>query len=276
MKLSLSVRVAEGFLSKEVPVIDLETLARMAAEAKFDALCMRASQIGVQSSPETVAQGKAILDRHGLDVTMVTGDFDIVYNNDSGPQALRNITPHLDLAESLGADLIRVCIKKPEDFPFAHRAAAEGQERGIRLAHQCHAASLFETVDQIEGSLKEIDHPNFGIIFEAGNLDECGEPYGPEVIRRLGPSIFNVYLQNQQMNPQGGITLETYCRGPVTFDVIGFDEPDGIDFRSIFAGLREIDYDGVVTIHQSMPDDGTPAENAIADNAQHLRKLLKR
>ena len=44
---------------------------------------------------------------------------------------------------------------------------------------------LFETVAEIETNLRKIDRDNFGLIFEAGNLDECGQPYGPDVIQRL-------------------------------------------------------------------------------------------
>ena len=136
-------------------------------------------------------------------MTMVSVDFDIVHHNDLGPDCLRNITPYLDLSESLGAPLIRFCIKKDQDFVAARAAAEEAATLGLRLAHQCHAESLFETVDQIIESLNRIDHPNFGLVFEAANLEECRQPYGPETIRKLAPWIVNVYLQNQRLNPKG-------------------------------------------------------------------------
>ena len=130
MKLSLSVRIAEGFLSKREAIISLPELAELAVAAGFDALCMRASQVGVHSPAEQVAEATRIMQEKNLKVTMVTGDFDIVYNNDQGPRCLRNITPYVDLAESLGASLIRVCVKKEEDFAAAH-AAARATTRAI-------------------------------------------------------------------------------------------------------------------------------------------------
>ena len=42
---------------------------------------------------------------------MILGDFDIVYDNERGPNCLRNITPYLDLAEQLGSSMIRICLK---------------------------------------------------------------------------------------------------------------------------------------------------------------------
>lgn len=273
MQLSLSTRIAEGFLSKEVPTMTLEELCHTAADAGYGAICMRASQVGVQSSPEVVQQAKRTLDEHGLAVTMVTGDFDIVYNNDHGPDSLRNITPYLDLAEAFAAPLLRVCIKTEEDLAFAQVAADEAAERGLKLAHQCHADSLFETVDQIEANLRKIGRDNFGLIFEAGNLDECGQPYGPNVIKRLAPWIFNVYLQNQRCNSDGAVTLTTRCRGPVSLDILTVQQPGGIDFAAVFEGLHQIGYDGVVTVHQSAPADGGSSAVAASEAAELLRKL---
>ena len=274
MKLSLSARIAEGFLSKEEARFSLEAFADIARDAGFDGVCMRASQVGVHTPPERVREARRLFDERNLAVTMVTGDFAIVYNNDQGPECLRNITPSLDLAEALGAPLLRVCIRKDEDFEWAQRAADEAAERSLRLAHQCHAASLFETADQIIESLNRIGRPNFGLIYEAGNLEECGEDYGPDTLARLAPWIFNVYLQNQRLNPQGKITLETWTRGPVTFDVLPMTGPNGIDFPRIFDGLHAIGYDGTVTVHQSGPEKGGNALEAARETALFLQGLL--
>ena len=69
-----------------------------------------------------------------------------------------------DLAEALGSGLLRICMKKDEDIPWAQRASDEAAERGVRLAHQCHAASLFETIEGSLGVLRRVDRPNFGLI----------------------------------------------------------------------------------------------------------------
>ena len=159
MNLSISCRIAEGFLSKEEASMPLPDLADLAVKAGYDGICMRASQIGVQSSAEEIAGARAILDERGLSVTMVTGDFDIVYNNDNGPNCLRNIEPYLDLAETLGAPMLRVCIKKQDDIAAAQDAADQAAQRGLKLVHQCHTLSLFETADQIVDSLQKLIAP---------------------------------------------------------------------------------------------------------------------
>ena len=133
MLLSLSVRIAEEFHSKEEASMPLGDLARLAKRCGYGALCMRASQVGVQSPPEIVEAAADCLAEAGLAVSMVTGDFDTVYNNDNGPSALLNITPYLDLAKGLGAPRIRVALKQESDIAHARRAADEAAERGIQL-----------------------------------------------------------------------------------------------------------------------------------------------
>ena len=125
MKLSLSLRVAEKFSAKREANMTLDQLAALATRHGYRGLCMRASQVGVHSPPETVAAARALLGRYSLAVSMLTGDFPIPENSDQGPDALRNITPYLDLAEQLGAPLLRVCLKKDADIAWARRAADE-------------------------------------------------------------------------------------------------------------------------------------------------------
>ena len=73
MKLSLSVRIAEGFLSKENPIMDLNSVAQLASEAGYDAICMRASQVGIDSTTEKRVKANAILQAHGFSIGKGTG-----------------------------------------------------------------------------------------------------------------------------------------------------------------------------------------------------------
>jgi len=275
MNLSLSSRIAESFLSKKAASMQLEQLADMAIAAGYDSLCMRASQVGVHSTPDQITRAAQLLQTRDLGVSMISGDFDVVYNNDRGPNSLRDIRPYLDLAEQLGASLLRVCIKSEEDITQAQQAADQAAARGLRLAHQCHVQSRFETVDEIVATLQQVDRPNFGLIFEAANLEECRQDYGPNTIRQLAPWIFNVYLQNQKIHRGGSVTIDTWSHGPISFDVIPIPEAGGIDFDRVFQGLHEIGYDGPVTAHQSAPEDGkTTPLTAAKDTAEFLRKGL--
>jgi len=250
MPLSLSVRIAEAPCKTKLH-LPFDELVELAAESGYSAICMRASAGGVQTSASELRRMKNVVDQHGLRVSMVTADSKVPLNNEHGPDSLRDIGPSLDVAGILGCDLIRVCIKKPEDIPFARESADRAAERGIRLAHQCHTSSLFEEVDQIQATLAEIDRPNFGIIYEPANLMLCGQDYGPATLERLRPHIINVYIQNHRLNPDGTDCLPTYCRGNVRYDHVPVWEEGGLDTSSVFSGLKRISYDGYFTIHQA-------------------------
>lgn len=272
MQLSVSVRIAEGFLSKEIPILPLDKVCEIATAAGYDAICMRASQIGVHSTATEIEEAGELLRQHNLNVSMVTGDFDTVYNNDKGPAALRNITPYVNLAKALGAPRIRVALKKEADIVAAQQAADVASDAGLQLVHQCHTLSLFETIEGITQTLKKIDRPNFGLIYEPANLELCGQPYA-EAIPQLAPWIFNVYLQNQKLKPDGSVTLDTWCRGPSSFDIVPIHERGGVSFESVFQQLKQVSYDGTVTVHQSAGEREDPLESTTA-TADYLRSLI--
>jgi len=273
VKLSLSVRVAESFNDKTKADMTLEQLAELAVTCGYHAVCMRASQLGTHSSAEEVQRASEMLARRGLAVSMVTGNFAIPQNSDDeGPRALRNIAPYLDLSAALGADLMRICMKRSEDIQWAQRAADEAAERGMRLAHQSHTSSLFEEVERSLEVIRGVDRPNFGLIYEPVNLDACGQNYGRNTIELLEPYLFNVYLQNHIENPQGEGVLNTWCRGAVHFDHLPVWEPGGMNFPEIFDALKAVGYEGYVTVHQAFAGLRGPAEAAERSSA-YLREL---
>jgi len=250
VKLSLSVRIVES-ADKTRLSIPLDELLVIAKDLGYSAVCMRASAAGIGASEERLAAIRRQVQDLGLVVSMVTADFNVPLNNEHGPDALRNIGPTLDVAQALGCDLVRVCLKRRDDIPYARQAAQAAAKRGIRLAHQCHTATIFEEVQPMLDVLKEIGQRNFGIIYEPANLYLCGQSYGPETLAKLRPWLMNVYVQNHKLDSQGPVALTTYCRDEVRFHHLDPWESGGVDFAAVFAGLKEIGYQGHFTIHQA-------------------------
>ena len=250
MKLSLSVRIVEAACKKRLKV-SFEELVSIAAETKYDALCMRASAGGVQTPFDELRRMRETIENNNLHVSMVTADSKVPLNGDDGPDSLRDIGPSLDVAEALGCKLIRVCLKKDEDIPHAREAAKQAADRGMCLAHQCHTTSIFERVKQIVANLEAIGQPNFGLIYEPANLMLCGESYGTDTLCQLAPHMMNVYIQNHQLDQEGPVSLPTFCRGEVRFHHLPIWESGGIDTSKVFSGLHEIEWEGHFTIHQA-------------------------
>lgn len=272
MKLSLSTRVAEAPRQKEKAVMGLDQLVQIAQGSGYRALCMRASQVGIQSPPEVRKAAAASVRSAGLAVSMITGNIDIPANNERAGMALRAITPFLDVASDFGSDLIRIGMKAHTDIPWARKACDEARERGIRIAHQCHTCTLFETIDMSLQVVKEVGRRNFGIIYEPSNLLTCAQPYGRDAIKLLAPHLFNVYLQNMWNHEAGRSTIETWISGPVRFDLVPFGDPNGIDFEEVFLGLTEVGYDGYVTVHHNVAD-GLDVRQGVQQFADYLRSV---
>lgn len=273
MKLSLSVRVAEKFNNKKESSLTIDQLIQLAKSHGYEALCMRASQAGVHTPGEIVQQiHRKILDA-GLSVSMITGDFAVPQNDEHGTDCLRNITPYLNLAEAFQSNLIRICMKKNEDITWAQRAADQSKERNIRLAHQSHHASVFETVDGSIEVLKKVGRSNFGLIYEPANWMIVEEPYGREVIQKLRDYIFNVYLQNHRVNPDAQSAVNTWKKGRVGLDHIGLWEGGGVRFEELFLALHEIGYRGYVTVHQAF-EGVMSVQDAARRSAEYLRPLI--
>ena len=261
MELSLSVRIAEA-PSKDRLLIPFEEFAHIAAATGYRLVCMRPSVVHVATPPAQLQAVRQQLDTLGLSVSMATTDFNVPLNNDAGPSLLHEIDPHLDVAQQLGSNLIRVCMKTDDDIPAAQRAADKARLRGIRLAHQCHTDSLFETVDEIVDVLGRIDRENFGVIYEPANLMLCGQPYDTSTIRKLEPWLMNVYLQNHRLAHDGPEQLMTRVRGRVRYHDIPLWEAGGIDFDAVFRGLETVGYDGPVTVHQTLACADDPHDAA--------------
>lgn len=250
MKLSLSVRIVEAPCKTKL-FVPFEELVAIARDTGYQAVCLRASAGGVETPRSRLVEMRRCVEDAGLVVSMVTADYNVPLNNERGPDSLRNIGPSLDVAEAVGCTLIRICLKKPADIPFARTATIEAGKRGIRLAHQCHTSSLFEEVEPLLRVVAEIGQPNFGLIYEPANLLVNGQSYGLDTLQKLKPHLMNVYVQNHRLNPNGADELPTFCRGKVRFDHLDPWVPGGVDFDVVADGLKSIHYDGTFTIHQA-------------------------
>jgi sugar phosphate isomerase/epimerase len=273
MKLSLSCRIAESSSRKDVAALPIKELAPLAATAGFSGLSMQASAVSDDTSPDCVSTIRQLPDTNGLAASMVMGNVTLAANNTEAPDCLRNITPHLDLAECLGAKLVRVMIQHEDDIPHAQRSADEAKEREISLSQQTHWGTLAETVDGTLELARQMDRDNFGITFKPANLLACGEDFGPEAVRRLAPHLVNFYFQNVRLDPTGAHTFKTRAAGPVSLSYVALDDPSGIEIAPLIATLKDCGYDGWVSVHQPLRE-GQSVTDAIDEAARVFCPLV--
>lgn len=268
MQLSLSVRIAESLEDKRHLALPFEEIVRLGAATGYEALCLRASVVSVASSPERVAEVRQRVHDAGLAVSMVTGDIALAANDDHATDALHNITPYLDLAQAFDCRRVRVMMQTEGDIALAQRASDEARERDLLLCHQTHARTLCETVDECLEVVRRVGRPNFGLTYEPTQLMLCGDDYGPEQIERLAPHLFNVYLQNAGLRPDGSTAFQTNHR-TVRGDVLALGDPRGVSLDRVFQGLHRVGYDGWVTVHAT-----TVPELPVAESIARYHTLL--
>lgn len=273
MKLSLSVRIAESSSRKDRAEMAIDALAPLAAAAGFVGLSMRASQLSVHSPPERVRQVRQLLDAQGLAVSMVMGNVALATNTPDAPDVLRNITPHLDLSDALGAKLVRVMLQTADDVAPAQRACDEAAERGITLAQQTHWGTIAETVEQALDLVERVARPNFGITYEPSNLLACGDDPGPASLARLAPHIVNFYFQNVRLDAAGTHRFPTRARGVQPIRYVALDDDSGIAIGPLIGALDRFGYAGWVTVHQPLRD-GQTVPDAVHEAAQVFMPLV--
>jgi sugar phosphate isomerase/epimerase len=253
MQLSLSGRIAEQEDRKDQTSVAFEELARVAAAIGYRALCIRPAQASTETPDAQLYAMRETLQQAGLQASMVCPQPSIAANRADAGQALHDFGRALEVAAILGAPLIRVGMKSEADLVPAQRAADQAAERGIRLAHQTHTDSPFESIDDCLAMLARINRPNFGLIVEPANLLLAGQPYGAAALAKVAPSIFNVYVQNVRVVAGAPHALQTR-RGTVHYERLMVGDPGGVDFADFFEGLKATGYDGFVTSHQpAMP-----------------------
>ncbi|WP_020576582.1 sugar phosphate isomerase/epimerase family protein [Actinopolymorpha alba] len=268
MRYSLSVRIAESPRDKTEIVTSFPALAAIAREQGYAGVCLRASVVSVDSPPEQVRAVREAVVSSQLEVSMITGDIHLAANDERASAMLRDIDPYLNLAETLGARLIRVALRSPADIPYARRAAERAARRGLVLAHQLHWGTLFETVEAALDTLAEIDRPEaFGITYEPANLLLCGQEWKP-AIERLAPFLVNAYYSNAVLTPDGPLGVPT--NPDVRFRYAPIDDPDGISLVDVLSTLRTSGYDGWFTVHQPLLP-GQNVAQAAADAAAAIQ-----
>lgn len=271
---ALSVRIGESSRDKSRLALDWESLLDMASAQGFIGISVRASAVSVHSRrQEQEAFGQALRARN-LTASMVTGDLPLAINNAAATDALHNISPYLDLAQRVGAKLVRIMVHDLADIELVRRACDLAARRDLVLAQQCHWGSMAETVDECLHLVERIDHQHFGITFEPANLMAALSEYGATAIDALAPHIVNLYFQNLCLDPESPVTFKTR-QGSVGVRFLPLGDPDGIALEPVMQALLAHGYAGWFTIHQPLLES-QGIEQAIVEAGNYARAVLNK
>lgn len=174
----------------------------------------------------------------------------------------------VDLAAALQSDAVSFWAGQLKaDLPRVealNRLAAGCQEvidyaadKEVRLAFEPEPGMLIETLADFEELLTLVDHPCFGLTVDIGHLQCMGELPISEYLKPWRERIFNIHIEDMR---QG------------VHDHLRFGEGE-IDFEDVFAGLRQIDYQGGLHVELSRHSHMAPdvLRESFAFLQQHLQ-----
>ena len=182
--------------------------------------------------------------------------------NTSVEEGIKDLRKQVDNAKTLNLEyLLSFGVDKPTDqenyFKIMSDAAAYSQERGIKLVLKPHGGSSGAS-EEIKRSIDAINHKNFGIWYDAGNIIYYT---GKDPVEELEPIAQYVtgFCAKDCAQPKGDVMIQ-----------LGTGK---VDFQKVFSRLKKAGFNGPIMLEGSSP--GANAAEATA-NAKANREFLEK
>ena len=215
--------------------------------------------IGADATPAYLEGLKARIAASGLTANMgaLRSRHDIPLE-----ESIREVRTQIDNARFLALKyVLSFGADKPEEFAHYAKvmstAAAYAQDKGIKLAMKPHGG-ISGASDEILRVIKTVDHRNFSIWYDAGNIIYYT---GKDPVEELKPIAQHVT----------GFCAKD-CAAPNSDVMIQFGTGK-VDFLSVFKKLKSAGFDGPVMV-ECCKVGQTPAETTV--NATANREFVER
>jgi sugar phosphate isomerase/epimerase len=182
--------------------------------------------------------------------------------NGTAEEGIKDLRVQIDHAHTLGLEwLMSFGVDRPQDHEMYFKIMADGaaysQERGIKLVLKPHGGSSGAS-EEILNSIKAINHPNFSIWYDAGNIIYYT---GKDPVTELEPIAKYVtgFCAKDCAAPKAEVMVQ-----------LGTGK---VDFHKVFAVLKNAGFNGPIMLEGS--DPGSSAAEATA-NARANRQFLEK
>jgi sugar phosphate isomerase/epimerase len=241
MTLSLSGRLIEvEYRHCDMPIHDF---LRFARSSGFHAVELRATQI----LDETTSNEATEIRRQSLELGLGISCVNVPRLPENG-EGLRALKRTALLVSAMGCATLKTWSTNAEWI----RTACDALEpHGIGIIAQTHTGGPFETASSCLDAVARIDRRSFGLQYDPANLLEAGEDYGENAVERLGGNIRQVSVQN--VRPAQAEEPGSWEHQGRRYVRCSLGDPGGLDYDSVFRGLRAIGFDGFVTLNEPRP-----------------------
>lgn len=214
---------------------------------------------GVEATPEYLEALKKRIAARGLGVNMcaLRNRFDGSVEN-----VIKDVRTQIDHAHALSLEFVlSFGVAKPEEYDNFFKAMADGaayaKERGVKLVMKPHGGSSSSS-EEIVQALKKVNHPNFKIWYDAGNIIYYT---GKDPVAELEPIAEHVT----------GFCAKD-CGGKGKEVMIQFGDGK-VDFVGVFKKLKAAGFHGPIMV-EGIAVGATPEETTA--NARKNREFLER
>jgi sugar phosphate isomerase/epimerase len=225
-----------------------------AAEVGFRAVELRSGQVSETTSDAELGAIKQALDDTGVLCHYI--NCRVPQTEETRPVLRR----HVEIAALLGCDLIQV---GTDCIPWMQEMCDFAAGFGVRLFAQFHTGGVMETVGGGVFVGRNVARANFGIGYEPANLMAAREEYGVATLKAMGDLFMMVKVQCLKHTDDPNAADVWQFKGQRLVRCLP-DDPAGVDFPKVFAALKEVGFDGAVTIMDAMA--------TFMDNDQYIRQ----
>jgi sugar phosphate isomerase/epimerase len=134
-------------------------------------------------------------------------------------------------------------IPREENYDALRRAADFAGERGVKLISQLHVNTLTDTVQHCEDFFTQLNHPNYGLIFDACHLPFSESTSIAEAAQRLAQwtDVLNLQIYKPA---QAGSVRQSQAIGGQDWEMAMPGDPDGTDLAESVRAVRANGFDG--------------------------------
>jgi len=151
---------------------------------------------------------------------------------------------YLDLCRDMKCGLLKI----ESDTAWLNLAAGQAQNYGVTLARNNHINGRLETVLGTWEYLREIAHPNFGLLYDSLHLCVNGEDY-LGCIPEFAAVTRNILVHSRRLAGRGEQAVMDF-KGSRWSHALP-DDTGAQDWPGIFRRFRQSGYDGLITVIES-------------------------
>lgn len=258
--LSISGRIIE--VKYRYCEMSLAEFLKFAKECGYDGVELRATQITSETTVKQAEEFRKLADELNINISSC-----MVPGISADEEGLKSLERFISVAKALRCNMLKVWIG---DVEWIKRACDLLEPHNISLIVQTHIGGPFETLDSSLETLEKISRKNFGLQYDPSHFFVKKQDYGEKAVKKLGKNIFQISIQNiRPAEPDEPDVIKEkdsyYARCLV-------GDPRGLDYKSVFKGLKEIGFDGYIVLNEPKPKQ-IPLKEFAIKSAQELRKL---